>query len=144
LKAEHGLSHGAGHRLALVAIDKLAPPTGSVDADPAEALYAGARQVLLPIHERLMALVESLGADVEIAPKKGYLSLRRRRQFAMIKPAAKHVDVGLVLPGFDVNARLESAATFNALFTHRVRVRSPEEIDQVLIDWIREAYAGAG
>src|SRR5947207_15692249 len=93
LKGEHGLSHGAAHRLALVAIDKLTPAPGTVDVDPDEALYAGARRALLPIHERLMAVVESLGPDVEIAPKKGYLSLRRRKQFAMIRPASKHVDV---------------------------------------------------
>ena len=87
--------------------------------------------------------MQSLGTDVETVPKKGYLSLRRRKQFAMIKPAAKHVDVGLILPVVPVAGRLESAATFNALFTHRVRVRSVEEVDEELIGWLGEAYTQA-
>ena len=141
LKSEHGLSHGAANRVALVAIEALAPTTGA--SDPEASLYAGPKRGLLPIHEKLLALVRSLGTDVETAPKKGYLSLRRRKQFAMIKPAAKHVDVGLILPAVPVAGRLESAATFNALFTHRVRVRSVEEIDEELIGWLGEAYTQA-
>jgi predicted transport protein len=137
LKAEHALSHGAAHRLALVAIDSLSPKPP--EQDPEEALYAGHAD-LLAIHRGLMTLVHSLGTDIEIAPKKGYLSIRRRKQFAMIKPATKHVDVGLILPGHPVSDRLEAAATFNALFTHRVRVRSVDAIDNELVQWIREAY----
>ena len=141
LKTDHGLSHGAANRVALVALDALDPKS---EADPQDALYPKAKASLLPIHGRLMALVHGLGTDVEIAPKKGYLSLRRRRQFAMIKPAARHVDLGLILPGRSPTGRLESAATFNALFTHRVRVASLNEIDDELANWIMDAYAGAG
>jgi hypothetical protein len=139
LKTEHGLSHGAANRVALVAMDSLDP--GRARSDP-EALYAG-KGALLPLHERLMSVIQALGADVEVVPKKGYLSIRRRKQFAMIKPAAKHVDLGLILPGTAVTDRLESAATFNALFTHRVRVRTLEEIDSDLVAWLGAAYAGA-
>jgi hypothetical protein len=142
LKADHGLSHGAANRVALVALAALNPQAGSPDgnASPDSVPKPG----LLPIHARLMSVVHGLGQDVEIAPKKGYLSLRRRTQFAMIKQAAKHIDLGLVLPGTPTDARLESAATFNALFTHRVRVRSVDEIDPELIGWLRAAYSRAG
>jgi Domain of unknown function (DUF5655)/Domain of unknown function (DUF4287) len=142
LKTEHGLSHGAANRVALVAIDALKPISGA--ADPEVSLYAGSKSALQPIHARLMAVINGLGTDIEVAPKKGYLSLRRRKQFAMIKPAAKHVDLGLVLPGRAVGGRLESAATFNALFTHRVRVRSTDEVDDELGAWLRDAYDAAG
>jgi hypothetical protein len=142
LKSEYGLRHGAANRVALVAIDALKPKT--VGTDPEASLYAVERNSLLPIHARLMAAVHRLGTDVEVAPKKGYLSLRRRKQFAMIKPAANHIDLGLILPGTAVAGRLESAATFNALFTHRVRVRSPEDVDDALLAWLSDAYDVAG
>lgn len=141
LKSEHGLTHGSANRVALVALAADAPET--VGLDPEAALYAGPKQALLPIHDRLMAVVRGVGPEIEIAPKKGYLSLRRRTQFAMVKPAAKHVDLGLVLPGVAAGERLESAATFNALFTHRVRVRSVDDVDAELITWIGDAYARA-
>ena len=71
-----------------------------------------------------------IGDDIEIAPKKGYVSLRRRKQFAMIQPsAAGRIDLGLILRDVPPDARLESAKGFNALFTHRVRLTSiPGEV----------------
>jgi hypothetical protein len=142
LKGDYGLSHGAANRVALVALDAINPKAAA--EDPQLELYPDGKQSLLPIHGRLMALVHGLGSDVEIAPKKGYLSLRRRKQFAMVKPASTHIDVGLILPGRPVTDRLESAATFNALFTHRVRVGSIGEIDDELAGWIGDAYSAAG
>jgi len=141
LKAEHGLGHGAAHRIALVAIDARTPRAEASDAE--QSLYASAKGALLPIHEKLMARVLSLGTDIETVPKKGYLSLRRRKQFGMIKPAAKHVDLGLILPAKDVGGRFESSSTLNALFTHRIRIRSLEDIDDELTDWLTQAYAHA-
>jgi len=140
LKTEYGLSHGAANRVALVAMEALAP--NAETTDPEMALYAG-KGALLPIHSRLMGSVSGLGPDIEVAPKKGYLSLRRRKQFAMIRPAARHVDLGLILPGRPVDARFESAANFNALFTHRVRVRSVDEVDRELVGWLKAAYDAA-
>ena len=141
LKGEYGLSHGSANRVALVAIEAMSPKAQPVDQE--QAMYAGSKTELLPIHRRLMAVVRALGTDIEVAPKKGYLSLRRRKQFAMIKPAAKHIDLGLILASHEIGARLESAATFNALFTHRVRVQSLDEIDNELREWIAQAYAQA-
>ena len=96
------------------------------------------------VYETLLARAQALGPDVEAAPKKGYMSLRRRQQFAMLQPAARWVNVGLVLPGVKPTRRLEAAGTWNSLFTHRVRVESASEVDDQLTSWLRDAYRAAG
>lgn len=145
LKNEFGISHGNANR---VALEVLARAGGSADkaapADPADQLYAGRKATLRPVHERLMETVRGLGSDVEVAPKKAYLSLRRRKQFALIQPAAAHVDVGLILADEPARGRLEPSGNFNAMFTHRVRVAAPEAVDKELVDWLRKAYDQAG
>jgi hypothetical protein len=121
LKGDHGLAHGAAHRLSLVARQR--HDAGAAPApDPAGALYAGAKAALRPLHDALLGEVGALGA-YDIAPKKGYLSLRRRKQFAMVQPSTtsttSRIDLGLILPATTPAAgRLEPAAKFNPLFTH--------------------------
>jgi hypothetical protein len=144
LKSKYGMTHGSAHRVALIARESMGGGSelANVDpgADPADRLYAGKKSAVRPIHNRLIAGIQSFGDDIEIAPKKGYLSLRRKKQFAMIQPAATRVDVAIILKGEPTTPRLESAATFNALFTHRVRVGSVEEVDRQLVGWLRRAY----
>jgi len=63
----------------------------------------------------------------------------------MIQPsAAGRVDVGLILRDIPPAGRLEAAGSFNALFTHRVRVASADDIDTALTDWLHTAYVSAG
>jgi Domain of unknown function (DUF5655)/Domain of unknown function (DUF4287) len=144
LKNEFGISHGNANRIALEVLARAGGGARPVPAaDPAEQLYGGRKAALRPVHERLMAAVQGLGDDVEVAPKKAYLSLRRRKQFALIQPAAAHVDVGLILPGEAAAGRLEPSGNFNAMFTHRVRVATPEGVDGELSGWLRKAYEAA-
>jgi hypothetical protein len=138
LKEKHGLPHGAAHRISLESRAATSKESGEKPG-----LYEGKKAALWPIHEKLVKTIRAFGDDLEEAPKTGYVSLRRKKQFAMIKPASKHVDVGLILPKRAVTDRLESAKTFNALFTHRVRVSSPDEVDKELVAWLSEAYEGA-
>jgi len=136
LKERHGMAHGAAHRVSLVARDRRAG-----------ALSTGAGEVspgLKDVYARLLALIETLGADVTQAPKKGYVSLRRRKQFAMLQPGSKWVNLGLILPQRPFAGRFENAAKWNALFTHRVRVTTAAEVDEELGSWLRAAYDSAG
>jgi len=142
LKANHGLAHGAAHRVSLLARQR---HDAAASSDPVDALYAGAKAGLRPLHDALLTQIRALGA-FDIAPKKGYLSLRRRKQFAMIQPStASRIDLGLILPASTPTAgRLEPAATFNALFTHRVRISAATDLDDELRGWLATAYALAG
>ena len=157
LKADYGMAHGAAHRVSLLSRQAAAPAASApaapapvpvlapVPASPgevADALYTGKKASLRPLHDRLMAMVHALGPDVSLAPKKGYVSLRRpRKQFAMIQPSgAGRIDIGLILKDVPAGGRLESAAGFNALFTHRVRLTGPADLDAELIGWLRTAY----
>ena len=98
LKRDHGMGHGDANLLVHTvrqqdaAADKGTPPS---TAEPADTLYTGKKEALRPIHDRLMAAIDKFG-DFEVAPKKTYLSLRRKKQFAMIGPATNtQVEVGL-------------------------------------------------
>jgi hypothetical protein len=137
LKTEHRMSHGDANRVALVTRDAIAgsPPAAG---DPTEALYAGRAAALRQIHDRLLATINGFGGDIEVAPKRGYLSLRRARQFAMIQPSTRWVEVGLILKASPVGGRLEKNP--NAMFTHRVRLSDAGQVDAELTGWLREAY----
>jgi hypothetical protein len=147
LKADYGMAHGAAHRVSLLSRQPAA--TEAAPAAPgalADALYTGKKAALRPLHDQLMAMISTLGLDVGQAPKKGYISLRRpRKQFAMIQPsAAGRIDLGLILAGTPADGRLEPSGSFNALFTHRVRVTAPGELDDALTEWLTAAYVAAG
>jgi predicted transport protein len=92
-----------------------------------------------------MAAVAKLGKDVEVAPKKAYVSLRRAKQFALIQPSTKtRVDVGIQLKDAAPSGRLEASGSFNSMVSHRVRVGAVGEVDKELVGWLKEAYEAAG
>jgi hypothetical protein len=143
LKKDHGLSHGYANQIALRALAAAAPPE-ALTGDPIEALYAGSKAHLRPIHDALAAAIKKFGSDVEFSPKKSYVSVRRSKQFALIQPStATRVDVGLILKNVPPSGRLEKSGSFNAMFTHRVRLANVVDVDPELISWLRQAYESA-
>jgi hypothetical protein len=145
LKTQHGMAHGAAHRVSLLQRQSRAAASSAADSDPADDLYHGKKADLRPLHDALMRVIKGLGSDVDVVPKIGYLSLRRVKQFAMIQPTtATRIDVGLILKDTPVAGRLENAQKFNALFTHRVRITGRSDIDGEFKRWLSAAYKAAG
>ena len=104
--------------------------------------YAGSKASLRPIHDQLMVAIARFG-DFEIAPKKTYVSLRRRKQFAMIGPATQtRVEVGLNMTGVPATERLVALPP-GGMCNYKVKLASPNEVDAALIAWIRKAYDAA-
>ncbi len=85
-----------------------------------------------------MALAQGFGDDIELAPKQAYVSLRRSKQFATVGPASGgRLEIGLDLKGVEPAGRLEAST---GMCTHRVRLSSPDELDDEARGWLREAY----
>jgi len=140
LKAEHGISHGYANLIAHSVFESAAMLVEDKDG-LIESQYAGAKAGLRPIYDALIAKITKFGGDIEISPKKTYVSLRRNKQFGLIQPStAARVDVGINLKGVPVTARLEASGSFNAMVTHRVRVETKSDVDAELISWLKRAY----
>jgi len=138
LKMEHGVTHGFANTIVTLSKDK----NESLD-DLINNQYQG-KENLRPIYERLVEVVKKFGPDVIITPKKGSVSIIRKRQFALIKPATKtRIDLGLKLVGKDLTNRLENSGPFGTMCSHRVQLAKIEQVDKELNDWLKEAYEKA-
>lgn len=134
-------AHGIGHGYANFLAKETLKPDDAGDAALVDAQFAGAKSALKPLYERLVKMVRAFGSDVEVAPKKNNVSVRRNKQFALLQPStATRMDVGLILKGVPAKGRLEASGSFNAMFTHRVRVESVKDIDGELERWLKNAY----
>ncbi|NNK81306.1 MAG: DUF4287 domain-containing protein [Flavobacteriales bacterium] len=135
LKSEHNVTHGFANTIVTLSNEDRSSPKDLVSDQ-----YKG-KENLLPIYKKLIEKLNAFGEDVTITPKKTTVSIIRKRQFALIKPATKtRVDLGLKLPGKDVAGRLESSGPFGTMCTHRVQISNPNGIDDELEGWLKEAY----
>lgn len=142
LKAEQGMTHGyAGLVSQLYRQRAEGPPPG--EEDLVEAQYAK-KEGLRPIYEALVARVAAFGEDVDVSPRKTYVSLRRSKQFGILKPSTKtRMDVGIQLKGEPSTARLEEGSRFGGMVSHQVAVTELAEVDEELLGWLEEAYRRA-
>lgn len=146
LKRDLVMGHGDANTLTHFVLRSAEPAATEGEgaaADVVDGIYSGAKAPLRPIHNKLMAEITKLG-PFEIAPKKGYLSLRRKKQFATIGPATNtRVEVGLNMKGVPATDRLEEMPA-QSMCQYKVRVTEAADVDAELIAWIRQAYESAG
>ena len=143
------LGYGDANAVALF-IDKPLPDLGdsahlpvAAPGDPLDTIYIGAKAALRPLHEALMKRIETMGA-FEQAPKKSYISLRRKKQFAMLGPATQSsLELGLNAKDLPAEPRLRSMPP-GGMCQYTVRISATAEIDAQLLAWIEAAYISAG
>jgi hypothetical protein len=145
LKTDLGMGHGDANTLVHTVRKSAGPaaaqglPSGAV----LDGLYTGPKSALRPIHDKLMTALRSFG-DFEEAPKKTYVSYRRKKQFATIGPATNsQVEVGLNMKGVKATGRLQELPA-GQMCNYRVRLGTADEVDAELIGWIRTAYDASG
>lgn len=120
-----------------------APAAAAASGDPLDAIYTGPKAALRPVHDVIMKMIEGFGS-FEVAPKKTYLSLRRKKQFATVGPATRElVEVGLNFKGYTGGPRLQVLPP-GGMCQARVRLGSVAEVDKELKGWLRQAYDAAG
>jgi predicted transport protein len=140
LKTEYGVTHGYANTLALLYRQQAegGPPA---ENELIEAQFSGPRAAMRPVYDAVLSAARKLGSEVEIAPKKTYVSLRRKKQFAIVQVSTKaRVDLGLNLKGVEAGGRLEGGVVFSGMCTHKIRLGAPGEVDPQVIGWLRQAY----
>ena len=142
LKKELHMGHGDANTVVHL-FRKADAPAGSSAADPLDAIYAGAKAPLRPLHEALLAKIGKFGA-FEVAPKKAYVSLRRAKQFAMVGPGSKgRLEVGVNMKDVEGTERLVAQKP-GGMCQFKVWLTDPKEIDKELLGWLRRAFDAAG
>jgi hypothetical protein len=143
-KAQWALGHGDANLLARLARSgEPAPDHAPGPDDPLDEIYAGPKAALRPLHERLMAEIVPFGA-FELAPKKGYVSLRRSRQFAMLGPKnSRQVQLGINLKE-DVAHPLVTAEKPGGMCQWSALLERADQVDAELILVLRRAFDAAG
>lgn len=143
LKEKHGFSHGFAN---LVALKALKTDAGSAENQDELVIkqYKG-KENFWPIYLKLLEEIESFGSDIEFAFKNTYVSVKRKKQFAMLIPATKtRYEIWINLKGHPAIGILEADTKPNAMCSHKISVTHESEITDEVIDWIRKAYNAAG
>jgi hypothetical protein len=143
LRSQLGLGFGDASTLVHFVLqsdgERAAQAHGLSTDEVLDGIYTGAKAGLRPIHERLMQAINTFG-EFEIAPKKGYVSLRRKRQFAMIGPATNtRVEVGINHKALGDHPRL-LAQPPGSMCQYKVKVTQVDEVDEELIGWVKQAF----
>lgn len=145
LMEQFGLGHGDANTLTHLALksDGASAAAGASSDDVLNEIYAGKKAHLRPIHDALMGAIAKFG-DFEIAPKKGYVSLRRKKQFAMLGPKTnERFELGLNLKDEVSDPRVKPVPP-GGMCQYVVALTGVASIDPKLIAIIRRAYDSAG
>ncbi len=111
--------------------------------DILDEIYAGPKAILRPIHDKLMSAIQQFG-EFEIAPKKGYVSLRRKRQFAMLGPATNtRFELGINIKNLEADERLIEQPA-GSMCNYKLRFIDADQVDETIVSWLRRAFELAG
>lgn len=147
LKTTLGMGHGDANTLVHTVRksdgQSAAAAQGPSERQVLDGLYAGPKAALRPIHDKLLPEIRKFG-DFEEAPKKTYVSYRRKKQFVMIGPATNtRIEVGLNMKGLKASDRLQELPA-GQMCNYKVKLTTFEDVDSELLVWIKAAFDAAG
>lgn len=142
LKETHQITHGYASEIALKVLGSDADSSANAE-DFIASQYKG-KENLKPFYDKLISEIQKFGGEFEIAPKKTYVSLKRKKQFVVLNPASKtRFEIGFNLKGVEPKGKLEAEKP-NGICSHKINLSDINEIDKEVIDWIKLAFENAG
>lgn len=142
LKETHKVTHGYASEIALKVLGSDADSTTDTDG-LIETQYKG-KEHLKSYYDKIIDEIKKFGGEFDIAPKKTYVSLKRKKQFIILNPASKtRFEIGFNLKGVEAKGKLENEKP-NGICSHKINLSDIKEIDKEVIDWIRKAFDNAG
>ncbi len=141
LKETHNITHGYASEIGLKVLGSDAD--SSTNANEFIVSQYKGKEHLKAFYDKIIAEIESFGGAFEIAPKKNYVSLKRKKQFIILNPASKtRFEIGFNLKGIEPKGKLEAEKP-DAICSHKINLSDIKEIDKEVIEWIRMAFEKA-
>lgn len=138
LKETHQVTHGYASEIALKVLGSDA--ASATDADQLIVSQYTGKEHLKPFYDKIIAEIAQFGGEFEIAPKKAYVSLKRKKQFITLNPASKaRFEIGFNLKGVEPKGKLEAEKP-NGICSHKINIAEIGEIDAEVIVWIKMAF----
>jgi predicted transport protein len=142
LKETHGVGHGYAQTIAMKVLGSDA--ASATDTDELIVNQYKGKEHLKLYYDKLIAAIQTFGGEFEIAPKKTYVSLKRKKQFIILNPASKtRFEIGFNLKGVEATGKLEAEKP-NGICSHKINLADISEIDEEVINWIKMAFNNAG
>jgi len=117
-------------------------PSADVSIDPLEAIYTGSKAHLRPLHKAVVAMLKEWG-EFDQSTKKNYISLRRKKQFAMLGPATKDlIEIGINAKDLPPHERLKAQPP-GSMCQATTRIASISDLDSDLQTWLKQAFDAA-
>lgn len=114
---------------------------GALDeSDLIQAQYEK-KEDLLTLYKRKIKEITKFRKDLEIAPKKVFVSLRRSKQFEVVQLSTKtRMDLGLNLCGVEPEGVLIGGEKWGGMCTHWIELTQSKDINHEVITWLKKAY----
>jgi hypothetical protein len=140
LKTDFGLGHGHANAIAQLLVN-----SEKFQASPDDKLathFLGSKAKWRKSYDVFAAKIAKFGPDVKLSPNRSYINIQRgARKIGMVQiSSADRIDIGIKLKGTSPSGRFEAASPWNAMVTHRVRIRDPKQLDGELVAWLKQAY----
>ncbi len=144
LKSDFQLGHG--HAMAMYGVLRSAVEPPSTVGDRLNEHFRGGRAKRNDTYAKILDAANAFGKD-KPSTKVGdsYLSLLRKgKKFAVLKIGVDFLDIGIKLKkDAPANRRLRKAGDWNRMVSHRLRLNSPDDLDEAVFVWLSEAYNAA-
>jgi len=108
-----------------------------------DAMFSGSKAGLRPLYDKLYGLARSIGGDIKISPGKTIVSIYRNHVIAQIKASTRtRIDFGLALKDTPAKGRLIDTGGLakKDRITHRIEIKSADDVDAFVEKWLRKAY----
>ncbi len=142
LKEEYSLGHGFANLIAHKAKASDADSASDTN-DLITKQYVG-KEHFKSIYDSILGEISKWDGSFEVSPKNAYVSLRRKKQFAILQPATKtRFEIGINLKGQEPFGVLEAISSANAMCSHKINIFKEEDLSQEVFEWIRKAFEAA-
>ena len=96
-----------------------------------------------PIFDAVMAHLDTVG-PVHVEPVSVGIFLKRAQTFAQLRPKDRWVAMSFWLPRREQHPTIvRKVEQYHGRFWHVANLRTPEDLDDQLREWLTEAYANA-